>query len=49
MNIVITGVTGQDGSNMVDYLLESTKHKIYGTIRRLSVSNYDIITRIKHD
>jgi GDPmannose 4,6-dehydratase len=45
--ILITGVTGQDGSNMVRYLLENTIHRIYGTIRRLSVSNHENIRDIK--
>ena len=35
--ILITGVTGQDGSHMVDYLLENTEHLIVGGVRRLSV------------
>lgn len=44
-NIIITGVTGQDGSHMVDHLLRTTDHKIYGGVRRLSVSNH---TNINH-
>lgn len=39
--IIVTGVTGQDGSHMVDYLLENTDHQIYGAVRRLSVNNHD--------
>lgn len=38
--ILVTGVTGQDGSNIVRYLIENTNHIIYGTVRRLSVSNH---------
>jgi GDPmannose 4,6-dehydratase len=38
--ILITGVTGQDGSNLVDYLLKNTTHEIYGAVRRLSVNNH---------
>ena len=34
--IIITGVTGQDGSHMADYLLKNTNFKIYGAVRRLS-------------
>ena len=45
--ILITGVTGQDGSNMVRYLLDHTDHIIYGAIRRLSVPNHKNITDIK--
>lgn len=39
--IVITGVTGQDGSHMVDYLLEKTSdYIIFGGVRRLSIYNH---------
>jgi len=38
--ILVTGVTGQDGSNMVDYLIKHTDIDIYGGIRRLSVKNH---------
>lgn len=34
--VVVTGVTGQDGSYMVDYLLKNTDHQIWGVIRRTS-------------
>lgn len=44
--IIITGVTGQDGSNMIDYLLENTTHTIIGGARRLSVKNYDNIEHV---
>lgn len=47
--ILITGVTGQDGSNMVRYLLENTGHRIYGCVRRLSVDNHVNISDIKND
>jgi GDPmannose 4,6-dehydratase len=45
--ILITGVTGQDGSNMVRYLLKETNCNIYGAVRRLSVSNHINIEDIK--
>ncbi len=38
--ILITGVTGQDGSLMADYLLKNTEHSIIGGVRRLSVKNH---------
>lgn len=44
--ILITGVTGQDGSHMADYLLKNTNHNILGTVRRLSVPNYKNIQHI---
>lgn len=46
--ILITGVTGQDGSNMVRYLLRTLDDVvIYGAIRRLSVQNHENISHIK--
>lgn len=38
--ILITGVTGQDGSLMADYLLSNTQNTIIGGVRRLSVKNH---------
>lgn len=43
--IIITGVTGQDGSLMADYLLKNTDFTIIGGVRRLSVKNH---INIKH-
>lgn len=37
--IIVTGVTGQDGSYMVDYLLENTDHQIFALLRRSSNLN----------
>jgi GDPmannose 4,6-dehydratase len=45
--IIITGVTGQDGSFMADYLLENTDHTIVAGIRRLSVANHVNIKHLK--
>tara|TARA_R110002167_G_scaffold110122_8_gene280442 strand:- start:323 stop:1351 length:1029 start_codon:yes stop_codon:yes gene_type:complete len=47
--IITTGVSGQDGSLMVDYLLKNTDYKIFGGVRRLSVSNYTNIEHINND
>lgn len=44
---IVTGVTGQDGSFMVDYLLKNTKFLIFGGVRRLSVYNHKNIKHIK--
>ena len=44
--IIITGVTGQDGSHMVDYLLKNTDHTIIGGVRRLSVKNHQNIEHL---
>ena len=38
--VLITGVTGQDGSYMVDYLLDNTDCEIFGMIRRCSKPDY---------
>lgn len=56
--VIITGVTGQDGSYMAKYLLHKTHinevlggneitFEIYGTIRRLSVNNHENIECLK--
>lgn len=52
--IIITGVTGQDGSHMADYLInkinnENCKFKIYGAVRRLSVLNHKNIEHLEGD
>jgi len=47
--ILITGVTGQDGGNMVRFLLENTDAELFGTTRRLSVKNHDNIKDIKNN
>lgn len=41
--VIVTGVTGQDGSYMVDFLLKNTDHKIYGIRRRSSNPNLENI------
>jgi GDPmannose 4,6-dehydratase len=46
--VLISGVTGQDGSNLVRYLLEKTDCLIYGGIRRISVLNHENIDGIKN-
>jgi GDPmannose 4,6-dehydratase len=38
--VLITGVSGQDGSYMVDYLLENTDHEVYGMVRRSAKPDY---------
>ena len=47
--VVITGVTGQDGSLMVDYLLNNTDYVIFGGVRRLSIYNHKNIQHISSD
>ena len=46
--VVITGVTGQDGSYMADYLLENTDFDIFGMVRRSAkpdLSNISIASK----
>ena len=40
MKILVTGVLGQDGANMVEYLLKNTDANIYGMMRRSANPNY---------
>jgi len=54
--IIVTGVTGQDGSHMVDYLLKlfkedfgKTDFMIYGSVRRLSVKNHENILHLENE
>ena len=47
--VIVTGVTGQDGSNMVDYLLRETDHIIIGGVRRLSVKNHQNIEHLENE
>ena len=45
--VFVSGVTGQDGSYMVDFLLDKFENiKVYGGIRRLSVPNHKNIKHI---
>ena len=47
--IIITGVTGQDGSFMADFLLKNTEHTIVAGVRRLSVINHKNIDHLKNN
>ena len=48
--IIITGVTGQDGSHMTDYLLANTEDfVILGGVRRLSIYNHKNIRHINSE
>jgi len=44
--VLITGVTGQDGSYMLDYLIEHTDYQLYGMVRRSSCINTANISHI---
>lgn len=47
--VIVTGVTGQDGSHMIDFLLKNTDYIIFGGVRRLSVYNHKNINHIHSD
>lgn len=46
MKALITGVTGQDGSYLAEFLLDKG-YKVYGMVRRASTEAYDRIAHIK--
>jgi len=46
MKAIVTGVSGQDGSWMADYLIENTDVEVYGVVRRLSVPNHKNIEHL---
>jgi len=43
---LITGITGQDGSYLAEFLL-SKNYKVFGTVRRSSLENYERIAHIR--
>lgn len=45
--VIITGVSGQDGSLMSDYLLETTPYNIVGGARRLAVHNHKNVNHLR--
>lgn len=40
MKVIITGILGQDGANMAEFLLKNTDVHIYGVMRRSANPNY---------
>ncbi len=47
--VIVTGISGMDGSWMVEYLLKNTNYDVYGTVRRLSVKNHGNFKHINHE
>lgn len=47
--VFITGVTGQDGSLLADYLLNYTNCIVIGGVRRLSVENHENIKHLENN
>ena len=46
-NALITGITGQDGSYLAEFLLEKG-YKVYGMVRRASTENFQRIEHIRN-
>lgn len=42
--VIVSGVSGQDGSYMVDHLLATTDHLVYGMVRRTAKPDYSNLT-----
>jgi len=40
MKVIVTGILGQDGANMVEYLLQNTDANIFGMMRRTANPNF---------
>jgi GDPmannose 4,6-dehydratase len=48
--VIVTGILGQDGANMAEFLLKTTEHRIIGVMRRSANPNYKNIESIrKHE
>ena len=47
--VFVTGVTGQDGSHMADYLLSNTDYFVVGGARRLSIKNHENIKHLENN
>ena len=45
---LITGITGQDGSYLAEFLLEKN-YEVFGLVRRSSTVNFERISHIQHD
>ena len=44
--VLITGITGQDGSYLAEFLLEKG-YEVFGMVRRSSMEKFDRIEHIK--
>lgn len=44
--VIVTGVTGQDGSYMVEYLIKNTDVQVFGVVRRSSNPNLSNISTV---
>lgn len=44
--VIVTGVVGQDGANMVEYLLANTDAQVFGMMRRSANPNYENLQKV---
>ncbi len=44
--VIVTGVSGQDGSYMADYLIANTPHLVYGMVRRTAKPDYSNLDKV---
>ena len=49
MKVLITGILGQDGANMAEFLLRHTDHQVYGMMRRVATPNFANIASFKRN
>lgn len=47
MKVIVTGILGQDGANMAEYLLDATDHEVIGVMRRSANPNLKNIENIR--
>ena len=47
--VIVTGVLGQDGANMCEYLLKETGYQVFGMMRRSANPNYGNTLAFKDD
>tara|TARA_Y100000593_G_scaffold31767_3_gene62496 strand:- start:24995 stop:26059 length:1065 start_codon:yes stop_codon:yes gene_type:complete len=47
--VIITGILGQDGANMAEYLLKNTDYEIYGMMRRSATPSFKNTKKFKNN
>jgi len=47
--VIVTGVLGQDGANMCEYLLRETDHQVFGMMRRSANPNFSNTRAFQND
>jgi GDPmannose 4,6-dehydratase len=47
--VLVTGILGQDGANMAEFLLKETDHEVYGMMRRAANPNYQNVESFRNN